>query len=359
MKKITLISILIIFLSVITPPAFVFAISGACSSHNGVNCSAGADISGKVRCNDGWVNSSVSFYDTDECMAGKHLCTNGEQDSLKNTYNLSSLKSTYDNFNSQSSDLISQLNIINNEALDIPNQVQKNNANSGATDSGIAPQIAGLLRINALKYNSVKSQLDIVKLQLSNAQDAYNSAINSINQQCLSMGETTYWKNKLSADATEQQQQKDAQNKLNQQLQASSCPTNSHYNSDDSKCYCNVGYANNGSKCVTFTQNCQLSMGSNSYADNTGKCSCNTGYQLNVSQTECVAISPVTTTPPVVVKTLTITQQPTNQIPNTTITENTTEAKIQPQVQPNPKPKVSNNILSNIWGFFKNIFKRK
>ena len=34
---------------------------GACSSHKGVNCSAGADSDGSVICNDGWLNSSVSF----------------------------------------------------------------------------------------------------------------------------------------------------------------------------------------------------------------------------------------------------------------------------------------------------------
>ena len=43
------------------------ATQGACSYHNGVNCSAGGNIDGKVVCNDGWVNSSVYFYQTDEC----------------------------------------------------------------------------------------------------------------------------------------------------------------------------------------------------------------------------------------------------------------------------------------------------
>lgn len=65
MKKYLLILIAFSFLSLI--PVSVFATSGACSSHGGVNCSAGADYSGKVQCNDGWVNSSVYFSDTDEC----------------------------------------------------------------------------------------------------------------------------------------------------------------------------------------------------------------------------------------------------------------------------------------------------
>src|SRR3989344_7897023 len=48
-------------------PSSVSATSGACSYHSGVNCSAGPNYTGNVTCNDGWVNSSVKFYDTDEC----------------------------------------------------------------------------------------------------------------------------------------------------------------------------------------------------------------------------------------------------------------------------------------------------
>jgi hypothetical protein len=48
-------------------PTTTQATSGACSYHNGVNCNAGATIDGKVQCNDGWINSSVYYSDTDEC----------------------------------------------------------------------------------------------------------------------------------------------------------------------------------------------------------------------------------------------------------------------------------------------------
>ncbi|MES2023856.1 MAG: hypothetical protein V4439_04175 [Patescibacteria group bacterium] len=63
MKKI----ILFVLFSFIIPTISVFATSGACSYHGGVNCSVGATYTGKVQCNDGWVNSSVYFSDTDEC----------------------------------------------------------------------------------------------------------------------------------------------------------------------------------------------------------------------------------------------------------------------------------------------------
>lgn len=51
----------------ICTPMAVFATSGACSSHGGVNCVSGPNLDGNVVCNDGWVNSSVSFSDTEEC----------------------------------------------------------------------------------------------------------------------------------------------------------------------------------------------------------------------------------------------------------------------------------------------------
>lgn len=60
-KTLLLLSILL------TIPSLSFATSGACSYHNGVNCSAGASYTGKVQCNDGWINSSVNFSEAQEC----------------------------------------------------------------------------------------------------------------------------------------------------------------------------------------------------------------------------------------------------------------------------------------------------
>lgn len=51
-------------------PAFVFAASGACSGHGGVNCSAGSDSDGSVICMDGWRNSSVSYASMVKCGGG-------------------------------------------------------------------------------------------------------------------------------------------------------------------------------------------------------------------------------------------------------------------------------------------------
>lgn len=46
----------------------LYATSGACSYHGGVDCGAGQTSSGNVICKDGWTGSSVPFYMVDECM---------------------------------------------------------------------------------------------------------------------------------------------------------------------------------------------------------------------------------------------------------------------------------------------------
>ena len=65
-KKILFVCVLALSFSALLTP-ISFATSGACSYHSGVNCGAGPSTTGSVVCNDGWINSSVSYYETDEC----------------------------------------------------------------------------------------------------------------------------------------------------------------------------------------------------------------------------------------------------------------------------------------------------
>lgn len=64
-------NILFLTLLIITTPIAAFAYStdgsGACSFHSGVNCSAGSHTDGSTICNDGWVDSSVKYYEVQEC----------------------------------------------------------------------------------------------------------------------------------------------------------------------------------------------------------------------------------------------------------------------------------------------------
>jgi hypothetical protein len=64
-KHFLLLSLSLIILGI---SSTVFATSGACSSHGGVNCSAGAGDNGQAICNDGWDGSSVSYYSVAECQ---------------------------------------------------------------------------------------------------------------------------------------------------------------------------------------------------------------------------------------------------------------------------------------------------
>jgi len=68
-EKIKKIQIVFKIVAVLIIGGFVFlsyydtvnAISGACSSHGGVNCSIGRQLNGKVYCNDGWTDSMADY----------------------------------------------------------------------------------------------------------------------------------------------------------------------------------------------------------------------------------------------------------------------------------------------------------
>ncbi len=62
------IGIIILFALSLIPYLSAEATSGACSWHGGVNCSAGQDWDGSVICNDGWRDSSVSYYSMVKCQ---------------------------------------------------------------------------------------------------------------------------------------------------------------------------------------------------------------------------------------------------------------------------------------------------
>lgn len=65
MKKLFLLSVLTLSALFFAPDTF--AIEGACSDHNGVNCNAGMDWDGSVICNDGWKDSTVLYSETKMC----------------------------------------------------------------------------------------------------------------------------------------------------------------------------------------------------------------------------------------------------------------------------------------------------
>lgn len=75
----------------------VSAISGACSSHNGVNCSIGRQLNGNVYCNDGWTESIADYDFMVACKNYKYGCNAEEWKSLSQKYNLENLFSQLQN----------------------------------------------------------------------------------------------------------------------------------------------------------------------------------------------------------------------------------------------------------------------
>lgn len=70
MKNFRFVFLLLLPLALIlTPLSPALATSGACSSHGGVDCGAGASSDGNVICNDGWTGSSVAYSAMAECGA--------------------------------------------------------------------------------------------------------------------------------------------------------------------------------------------------------------------------------------------------------------------------------------------------
>lgn len=66
------------------------------------------------------------------------------------------------------------------------------------------------------------------------------------------------------------------------------------YLGDNGVCYCNDGYVYKNSKCVTYTDDCIQSYGSNVYGakgqNYNSLCSCVSGYQWNPTRTQCIEI---------------------------------------------------------------------
>ncbi|MCM8820138.1 MAG: EB domain-containing protein [Candidatus Omnitrophica bacterium] len=63
------------------------------------------------------------------------------------------------------------------------------------------------------------------------------------------------------------------------------CPANSTLIGNT--CVCNEGFVASGSICITYTQNCQLKYGLNSYGDK-NYCYCSPGYEFNSEKTACI-----------------------------------------------------------------------
>lgn len=235
-------------------PLSVNAISGACSSHNGVNCSMGRQLNGKAYCNDGWTESVADYDFMVACKNYKYSCNLEEWKSLSQKYSLENL--------------FSQLqSIIDNSGSNYFFQIQynavKNQYNSALSLAERECEALGADRASQQNYERIQS--DFYNTQIKNEQD------------------------KLAQ--LEQEKQKLTENYLNALKNLNTpqytCPVNSTLSG--TICPCNDGYVSNGSACITYTQSCQIKYGANSYGDKQ-YCHCSAGYEWNMSQTVCIKV---------------------------------------------------------------------
>lgn len=237
----------LLFLTVIfllfTQPGGVYATSGACSYHTGVNCFAGPSYYGNVICNDGWINSSVLFSDTDECKA-VDTCPGIIYDLVcMNESDYARVQERVDGMRGRQRAMLS---------------------NTGQLGSG-----------NDNSKTIGQDQLDSCRKAIG----LYNAMVAS-REQCLNS----------------QQQQHIQRLEKDRQSQCSVLHGNdSFYNENKSRCECRDGYAPDSSptfQCVSMNQFCQDALGPNSFkstgvyedkASLFSMCSCANGYIIGLS----------------------------------------------------------------------------
>lgn len=197
--------ILIIITLVLITPSITFATSGTCSFHGGINCNAMSDWDGSAICNDGWRDSSETFYSALVCKESHHLCTLIESNQLDQKNNVEALRQKITDISNQASSL-------NKETM------SSNNAN--------------VLRQNALKSLQLASEMDVASAD-------FNNASNQSKQECWSIGDKAYAI--AVADSYKKQLDFYKEQTTNQEpKEPINCPANSSYT--NGSCNCSVGY---------------------------------------------------------------------------------------------------------------------
>jgi hypothetical protein len=249
---------------------FVFAIfnvshasSGACSYHGGVDCSAGANLYGKVVCNDGWTNSSVYFSDVDECKSGESDCPIYIRDQ--------------DSYNQQKKDIEKKINQINaRNQTDCENFYQSAERINEEGYQGCISSLQSILRISGGVGSVPFSDCE----QEKNRTTQLNQ---SQKESCLHGSDDIIFKYKMLSACLV----------LDTTDYCSARIPNSHTEND--KCICNSGYQVNsfGTGCVV-----KNICPSNSFLDNDNKCHCLAGYKPSQDSSACIKYEePKTITP--------------------------------------------------------------
>jgi len=229
-----IIVILVCFLMLLIPIQTALATSGACSWHNGVNCSAESDWDGSVICNDGWRDSLVAYSNTDLC---EEDCPWGYTDEFK------------------------QMIV---DCLD--RQVEAQNE----SNTIIADLQSNLLTLEQTEADLKQEKYDIVM----NNPDSW-SGLSPSAQRNLRQQYTTMYEGLIDDVVIEQNSIIDQINEEMSKTFTTECDFVQSY----SYLYCNYNPTITSTLCPS---NASLTG---------GVCLCDTGYQWDTSQTTCIQLS--------------------------------------------------------------------
>lgn len=111
------------------------------------------------------VNSANKITSDMALLLGKTADTQTAED----TAGVTAEQNTMDTYNQRLNDLTASASALSNESKAIPLKVQQENANTGATDAGVAPITTGRLRENAIKSLTIASEADAITAGVKNS----------------------------------------------------------------------------------------------------------------------------------------------------------------------------------------------
>lgn len=126
-------------------------------------------------------NTSTNVDKISELMKSL-LPKTADTNALNESLGVNAEKANYDKYNQNLNDINANISGLSAEAKAIPLQVQQNNANTGATDAGVAPQTTGKLRENAIKALTQSALADIATANINNSKIRYDAAQDKVKQ---------------------------------------------------------------------------------------------------------------------------------------------------------------------------------
>lgn len=289
-------------------PFFASATSGACSDHDGVDCST-EQLNGNVVCNDGWTGSSVSYSSMEECVGSSpgYILPVGGCTTQAEVNEFSSL--------------------IQAEELSVQSYAGEV-AESEASGGMMGPEQVSAIQGAISSGNAVVANLKSLEAICQNEVDGPTQAENA----CTTRDSNSYYDSSTSQCACLSGYVLDPQTTVCETPAFYCTATYGQYSVPDSSsttsCGCEQGYESLDGSCVTDSEyletTCTAEYGQNAVVNSNGTCSvsCPSGATYNPSSQLCV-------------------MQPSNTV--VTPAANT-EPPSPPVVQPNPQPKKSENL---------------